>query len=82
MQSRLKLVQLTHVINPSRFYCRDLSKSEVEKAQIYEIEAELQLVAEKQRESQDLLPEIHTYKKNDVSIGIFNESQNHHHFES
>jgi hypothetical protein len=41
MNNRIEPIKITHIINPSRFYCRYLSSAEDELVQITKIEAKI-----------------------------------------
>lgn len=64
IKMQTNLIKITHITNPSRFYCRDLSLAEEEIAQINKIEEKLQQCAKKQTE---VLKNYLEHKPNDVS---------------
>lgn len=46
MENRDRFIQITHIINPSLFYCRDLSLASEEQAKVKIIEEKLKSLAE------------------------------------
>lgn len=65
MDRQNKLIKITHIINPSRFYCRDVDLQDTEVKQIMQIEKRLSDLAEKPRNSMN---EFYEPVPGDVSL--------------
>jgi hypothetical protein len=65
MISSQRQVKITRIINPSRFFFRDLTNADEEKAFIDEIEKKLEPVANSQKFRRGMVRK--DYKKGDVS---------------
>jgi hypothetical protein len=65
MNTGYRQVKITHVINPSRFYYRDLLNADQEQDKIDEFEKELQSFASSRKFMPSLQPE---FKKGDVRV--------------
>lgn len=68
MNSEAKLIKITHITDPSRFYCRDVSLEDDEAEQILEIEEKLLEFASNRREGWKSVKGIEDdLKRGDVS---------------